>query len=1386
MERVNRVAIIAETVDEMLDGVLNESLKIFDADRVWFLYPCDPNATSWGVPMERTRPEWPGAHALGQRVPMSSEAKELFERLLATEECVQYGPMAAFPVPAQAGKQFAIKSQLAVALRLKTGGAWIVGLHHCSQSHFYDETDQLIFKGIAHRVSDSLSSFAALKARNEVEERLLGFFQNAPVGLFHSLPVGRLLVANTTLATMLGYASSEQLIAAITHIGDQIYVDPQKRLQLIEAVKNQDDWVNEEADLRRKDGSIITTNIIMRKVLSVEGAIDHLEGFIQDITERKRTEEALKENEGRYRMLWEATTDVVLVLDEHSQIQYANTALTKVFGYDLDTVVGQNIAILQPERMREAHSQGVARYLDTREKKLNWHSNEFIGLHRDGHEFPIEISFTHIEVDGKHLLAGFLRDITERKHYEVALAESELRLRFLNDLNDVTRNLTEPDGILAIITRLLGRHLHTSRCAYAEIEDDGEYLICLQDYTDGCASSVGRYQSSLFGQYATSELHAGRTLVMNDVNTDLPPTDSKDIYDAMEIKAVIGCPLVRQGKLRAIMGVHQATPRTWTPSEISLIEEVAGRCWAIMERARAEKERNRLSDIVELSLNEIFLFDTETLLFTYANEGARRNLGYAMDLLLTMTPLDIKPDLDEASFRATIGSLLRREKELLIFEAIHLRADGSSYPVDVHLQLISLEDRPQVLAIVQDITERKRIEGELLIIQTAIEKSQSAFFRISSTGQVLYVNDFACQSLGYTREELLGMFVWEFDPDFPPEAWGPMWESLRKTKVVHIETRHQHKDGTIFPVEVVGNVISSEEGEYSFTFVQDISERKASEESLRLAASVYETSSEGIMITDADNHIIAVNSAFTEITGYTQEEAIGKSPSILKSGRHDETFYQAMWHELNTSGRWQGEIWDQRKNGEVYPNWLTINTVFNEDGTVQRRVAMFTDISQKRQAEELIWRQANFDALTDLPNRQMFHDRLDQDIKKANRGGRPLALMLLDLDRFKEVNDTLGHDKGDILLKEVALRLGGCVRESDTVARLGGDEFIVLLGELDEPGSIERVAQDILNKLTEPFQLGNELAYISASVGITLYPEDASEIEALLKNADQAMYAAKNLGRNRYSYFTPSMQLAVQTRMQIANDLRGALKGKQFWIAYQPIVELATGNIHKAEALLRWQHPTRGLISPVEFIPIAEDTGLINNIGDWVFREAAQQAKLWRASLHPNFQISVNKSPVQFHSEDQAHLAWYDYLQKLGLPGQSITVEITEGLLLDAGALVTKRLLDFRDAGIQVALDDFGTGYSALSYLKKFDIDYLKIDQSFTRNLALGSEDMALCEAIIVMAHKLDIKVIAEGVETEGQKNLLIAAGCDYGQGYLFSKPIPANEFESCYKESNR
>lgn len=565
---------------------------------------------------------------------------------------------------------------------------------------------------------------------------------------------------------------------------------------------------------------------------------------------------------------------------------------------------------------------------------------------------------------------------------------------------------------------------------------------------------------------------------------------------------------------------------------------------------------------------------------------------------------------------------------------------------------------------------------------------------------------------------------------------------------------------------------------------RDITERKQAEERLQLAAMVYQNSSQSIMVTDDSGTIIAVNPGFERITGYSSEEVIGKNPSIVSSGRHDRAFFQAMWHSLNTAGRWQGEIWNRRKNGQIYPAWITINAIYNEDGSIDRYVELCSDFSKKKEAEQLLWQQTNFDPLTGMPNRHMFTEYLEQETKNSQQAQLPLALLFLDLDRFKDINDTLGHDMGDIMIKDVAQRLKSCVRESDIVAHLGGDDFTVILSSLESVSTIEHIANAILKSISEPFQLGNEIAHITASIGVSIFPDDTSNVDDLLKNAEQAMYAAKKDGRNRCNYFTSSMQAAAQVRLHLINDLRNALSANQFKVVYQPIANLSSGEIHKAESLIRWQHPVRGLISPAEFIGIAEEIELIADLGNWVFHEAAHQSLRWRTSIQPDFQISVNMSPLQFRNDGISHITWFDFLRRLGIPGDGIVVEITEGLLMDLDQGISAQLLAFRDAGIQVAIDDFGTGYSSLSYIKKFDIDYLKIDQSFVRNLTPDSSDLALCEAIIVMAHKLGIKVIAEGVENEIQRSLLEAAGCDFGQGMLFSKPLSASDFEVLLKEN--
>lgn len=581
-------------------------------------------------------------------------------------------------------------------------------------------------------------------------------------------------------------------------------------------------------------------------------------------------------------------------------------------------------------------------------------------------------------------------------------------------------------------------------------------------------------------------------------------------------------------------------------------------------------------------------------------------------------------------------------------------------------------------------------------------------------------------------------------------------------------------NGSCFWVLSRGKVVSRNENGKPLRIVgthSDITERE-------LASIIYRNSSQGMMITDISNNIISINNAFTEITGYNETDVLGKNPSILSSGKHGKQFYNDMWKSINTSGEWSSEIYNKHKDGHIYCELLSINLVKNKLGATDYYVSLFNDITEHKKAQETIHKQANFDSLTHLQNRAMFQIKLEKQRLRSNRNKLPFALLFIDLDHFKNVNDSLGHEIGDSLLVEASTRIMHSVRETDVVARFGGDEFTIILPDIKDTDCIDRVAQDIILELSKPFDLGLNKVYVSASIGIALYPDDADTLSGLLRNADQAMYKAKQTGRSRFNYFTSSMQTLAQERQTLISDLHNALELKEFELYYQPIFDLKTKKIIKAEALIRWNHPTKGLVNPDDFIPLSEKCGVIAALGDWVFKEAASQTKEWLDKYNLDLQISINKSPIQFKFESKAE-SWTKYINDIGLSSENIVIEITENVLMDNENDILDKLLKLQDAGFQIAIDDFGTGYSSISYLKKFDIDYIKIDRSFVSNLTPDSQDMILCEAMIGMAHKLGIKVIAEGIETQSQNELLNFMDCDYGQGYLFSKPIPANKFET-------
>jgi diguanylate cyclase (GGDEF)-like protein/PAS domain S-box-containing protein len=581
--------------------------------------------------------------------------------------------------------------------------------------------------------------------------------------------------------------------------------------------------------------------------------------------------------------------------------------------------------------------------------------------------------------------------------------------------------------------------------------------------------------------------------------------------------------------------------------------------------------------------------------------------------------------------------------------------------------------------------------------------------------------------------------------------------------------KHVHERGETF-YDAAGSPIRS------IGTVQDVTEQVRAEARLRQAASVFSSTEEGVVITDPSGVIIDVNPAFTEITGYSRAEAIGNNPRILRSDRQDAAFYAALWQSLNATGRWQGEIWNRRKSGEIYPEWLTINAVRDEGGRLVNYVAVFSDISGIKQSQAQLAHLAHHDPLTDLPNRLLFHDRLGHALSRADRDGSQLGVLFIDLDRFKHINDSLGHLAGDGLLQEVARRLTGAVRREDTVARMGGDEFTLLLEDLRRPEDAAVLARKLLEALGDPYAIAGRELFVTASVGISLYPRDGRSAEELVRNADAAMYQAKDAGRNGYHFYTPELTAAALQRVHLEADLRRALGRGELVVHYQPQIELGSGRLIGAEALVRWRHPEQGLIAPDRFIHLAEDTGLIIELGELVLRAACRQAMDWLASGVPIERIAVNVSAQQVQRSDFVGTV-RDVLADTGLPPRHLELEVTETFIMGQAEEGIRALHQLREMGVRLAVDDFGTGYSSLGYLKRLPIHMLKIDRSFVSELHGDSEDLAIAKAVIALGRTLGLQVIAEGVEHDDQAGLLLAEGCHYAQGYLFGRPVEGADF---------
>jgi diguanylate cyclase (GGDEF)-like protein/PAS domain S-box-containing protein len=802
-----------------------------------------------------------------------------------------------------------------------------------------------------------------------------------------------------------------------------------------------------------------------------------------------------------------------------------------------------------------------------------------------------------------------------------------------------------------------------------------------------------------------------------------------------------------------------------------------------------EREKAQLRTLVESSPDLVWLKDLDGV-YQACNHQVAKVFGWPRDHIVGKRDADLFDIATAEQFRRDDAAALRAGRPVTTEES----APGGAGK-DVLFETIKTPvTQPDgavigVLGVARDITERREHERTIRE-QDRLLQEMSALAQIGA-----WEIDLATETFHWTDELLR---IYEIPPGLPvTPALCTACYAEEERILIGRTLDAAAKQGTPFTIELpmvsgagkrkwVRSVCSAvlENGHPAKLrgTVQDVTQRRELEESMRMADLIYQTSPEAIAVTDEDNRIVDANPAFARQTGDSLQAVLGSTPRLFASTMHDAGFYERLWATLHAHDHWEGEILDRNPDGSFAAKYVDIRVIRHPDGRVHRHVLQFHDISEQKQKDELIWHQTNFDALTGLPNRRLFLDRLEQDLKKAAAAGaqaqgQALGVLLLDLDRFKEINDSYGHASGDAALVEMTRRLARCVPDDTTIARLGSNMFALVVDEFDGRRHLETVADTVIGAVAAPLELGpGETAYVSASVGIAVFPDDGVDAAELLRNAEQAVYLAKGAGRGRFQYFTPSLQQHARDKLSLTNDLRAALARKQLQVHYQPIVDTASGRIRKAETLLRWQHPEHGPISPARFIPLAEETGLIHEIGDWVLAEAIASIERWRRIYDVHVELSVNVSPLQF--EARSNLPWLERVVNAGLAPGSITIEITEGVLVSDAEHVRRCLDALRRAGSKVSIDDFGTGFSSLSYLKQFDVDYLKIDKSFINNLTNDGGDRALTEAIVDLAHRLGIEAIAEGVETGAQRDILAGFGCDYIQGWHFSPAVPREAFE--------
>ncbi len=1065
-----------------------------------------------------------------------------------------------------------------------------------------------------------------------------------------------------------------------------------------------------------------------------------------DVTEQRRAEMGLRHSAEEIEDLYNNAPVGYHSVDKDGYITRINDTELHWLGYERDELVGKRrITSLQTERSRRIVENTFPTFV-----ARGWMKDlELEFIRKDGSTLAVLLSATATrDADGNFLASrSTIYDITARRLAEAALRESE-------------RRLVEAQRLARI----------------------GSWELDLM-------SNTLHWSAEVFRIFEIDRLRFGASY--EAFLDTIHPDDRDMVNEAYTVSVEKRAPYNIVHRLRLADGrikwVQERCETFYDPEGKPL--RSLGTVQDITERKQAEDEMQAAREMLRTVLDTIPLYvfwkDSE---LNYLGSNQRFAEAVGLDNAAAVVGLnddDLLPPDQAASTHEADRSVLSGQRARLDLEEKRRLPNGNE--LWVRVTKVPLSDASGavggVLGIAQDITWQKEIEAELRRTESewnyAMDFSDDAICMLDMDRHLLRANRAFYRLFHVPVANAVGRPVAEL---LHPNGGGdpcPLCEAQaeRRNAIITLEADHPSNPSGQ-PIEAVLRVIRDAGGNpiSLLMTVRDLSRGRRIEEKMRQAAAVFDNTREGIMLTDAQRKILAVNRAFSAITGYSEAEVVGKTPAVLSSGRHDEPFYRHMWEALEQQGSWEGEIWNRRKNGEVYPEWRSINAIWDEQGRVTNYISVFNDFSALKHSQEQLEHLALHDPLTDLPNRVMFRTRLDHAIERANRDGRQVAVLFLDLDNFKNVNDSLGHPVGDELLEQVAERLRRLIRKEDTLARLGGDEFVVLMEGLRREKQSEVLAGKLIHTLTAPFQLEGHDVYIGASIGIALCPDDGADVDTLVRNADAAMYQAKQSGRNRYHFYTEEMTANALERLLFETQLRRAIELDELLLHYQPQVDARSRGVAGVEALVRWQHPTEGVIPPDRFIPLAEESGLIVPLGEWVLQRACAQAKAWLDDGLEFGRIAVNLAGEQIR-QGALLTVLQQTLERTGLPPHRLELEITENFVMGLSPQTLEVLHGVRKLGVMLAIDDFGTGYSSLSYLKRLPIDKLKIDRSFVEDVPDSEDDTAIVRAILALGHNLQFEVVAEGVETTGQRDFLLAEGCHRYQGYLYSRPLPPDQF---------